>query len=186
MIRTVQLQCTANKRPFCRGKAVTLNKYRSICDASQTTQGIIGHLMGSRNNVKPRYSVRHNSSRVRPITIIMSTKAVRMLLPLKTKKVTNIATFTAFKSSCQIFPAITTNLAIFTTELGRSTSFVAYFPHSVSPFSRPFHTTSVANITKQIGGKQKVFPLCCKFVDHAMVFATVCKNCCIFYHPNHP
>ena len=102
-----------------------------------------------------------------------STKAVRMLLPLKTKKVTNIATFTAFKSSCQIFPAITTNLAIFTTELGRSTSFVAYFPHSVSPFSRPFHTTSVANITKQIGGKQKVFPLCCKFVDHAMVFATV-------------
>ena len=103
----------------------------------------------------------------------MSTKAVRMLLPLKTKKVTNIATFTAFKSSCQIFPAITTNLAIFTTELGRSTSFVAYFPHSVSPFSRPFHTTSAANITKQIGGKQKVFPLCCKFVDHAMVFATV-------------
>ena len=103
----------------------------------------------------------------------MSTKAVRMLLPLKTKKVTNIATFGAFKSSCQIFPAITTNLAIFTTELGRSTSFVAYFPHSVSPFSRPFHTTSVANITKQIGGKQKVFPLCCKFVDHAMVFATV-------------
>ena len=102
-----------------------------------------------------------------------STKAVRMLLPLKTKKVTNIATFTAFKSSCQIFPAITTNLAIFTTELGRSTSFVAYFPHSVSPFSRPFHTTYVANITKQIGGKQKVFPLCCKFVDHAMVFATV-------------
>ena len=102
-----------------------------------------------------------------------STKAVRMLLPLKTKKVTNIATFMAFKSSCQIFPAITTNLAIFTTELGRSTSFVAYFPHSVSPFSRPFHTTSVANITKQIGGKQKVFPLCCKFVDHAMVFATV-------------
>ena len=103
----------------------------------------------------------------------MSTKAVRMLLPLKTKKVTNIATFMAFKSSCQIFPAITTNLAIFTTELGRSTSFVAYFPHSVSPFSRPFHTTSVANITKQIGEMQKVFPLCCKFVDHAMVFATV-------------
>ena len=102
-----------------------------------------------------------------------STKAVRMLLPLKTKKVTNIATFMAFKSSCQIFPAITTNLAIFTTELGRSTSFVAYFPHSVSPFSRPFHTTSVANITKQIGGMQKVFPLCCKFVDHTMVFATV-------------
>ena len=102
-----------------------------------------------------------------------STKAVRMLLPLKTKKVTNIATIMAFKSSCQIFPAITTNLAIFTTELGRSTSFVAYFPHSVSPFSRPFHTTSVANITKQIGGKQKVFPFCCKFVDHAMVFATV-------------
>ena len=102
-----------------------------------------------------------------------STKAVRMLFPLKTEKVTNIATFMAFKSSCQIFPAITTNLAIFTTELGRSTSFVAYFPHSVSPFSRPFHTTSVANITKQIGGKQKVFPLCCKFVDHPMVFATV-------------